>query len=118
MLRLYLPACILSRGELSWPWALLTTHVVIVDPSFFAPMSTPSIAPSACDMTLPANAGPADVCAAVMYVAKTKASKAVAFFIGDSIFSEFQKRGAHPEFLYYRIRGEPPFNLQTFRKRT
>src|SRR5580704_19473669 len=56
MLIAYLPGSILSRGKLYCPWELLTTQVVIVEPSFFAPTITPSIAPSACDVTLPVSA--------------------------------------------------------------
>ena len=59
-------------------------------------------------MTLPDSAGAGDVCAAVIQVAKTKASKAVTFFIGNSIFIFVKKRGAYVEFLYYRIRGYAP----------
>src|SRR5947207_1287677 len=56
MLTTYLPGSILSRGKLYWPWALLTTQVVMVEPACLAPMSTPSIAPSACEVTLPVSA--------------------------------------------------------------
>src|SRR5689334_8288549 len=98
MLRLYLPGETRSRGKLYSPCALLTTHVVIVEPSFFAPIRTPSMLPSAWDTTLPDRAGAGAVCAAVItviQVAKTKASKAVTFFIGNSIFIFVKKRGAY-----------------------
>ena len=36
-LTVYLPVSILFGGKLYWPWALLTTQVVIVEPTFFAP---------------------------------------------------------------------------------
>src|SRR5215212_7999468 len=45
-----------SRGKVYWPCALLTTHVLIVDPVRFAPTSTPSIGPSPCELTTPVNA--------------------------------------------------------------
>src|SRR5437773_2998424 len=57
MLMLYLPGVTRSRGKLYSPCALLTTHVVTVEPSFFAPIRTPSMLPSASDMTLPDSAG-------------------------------------------------------------
>src|ERR1700730_639163 len=60
MLIAYFPGSILSRGKLYWPWASLTTQVVIVEPAFFAPTSTPSMAPSACDVTLPTSAACAE----------------------------------------------------------
>src|ERR1700680_177637 len=56
MLIAYLPGSSLSRGKVYWPCALLTTQVVMVDPTFFAPTITPSIAPSACEVTLPVSA--------------------------------------------------------------
>ena len=43
----YFPACTLSRGKPYRPWASLTTQVVMVEPTFLAPTSTPSIGPSA-----------------------------------------------------------------------
>src|ERR1051325_9033407 len=101
---LYLPGITRSRGKLYSPCALLTTHVVIVEPSFLAPMRTPSIVPSAADMTFPVNAGAGDVCAAVKHVAKTKASKAVAFFIGSSIVSYLNKKGAQARILIQELR--------------
>src|SRR5207249_6558523 len=63
MLIAYLPGSSLSRGKLYWPWALLTTQVVMVDPTFFAPMITPSIAPSDCEVTLPVSAEGDGFCA-------------------------------------------------------
>src|SRR5262245_6185972 len=63
MLIAYSPGSSLSRGKLYWPSALLTTHVVIVEPAFFAPTRTPSIAPSACEVTLPVSADGRGVCA-------------------------------------------------------
>src|SRR2546428_3342743 len=63
MLIAYLPGSSLSRGKLYWPWALLTTQVVMVEPTFFAPTITPSIAPSACEVTLPVRAEGGGVCA-------------------------------------------------------
>src|ERR1700682_1963736 len=52
----YLPGCSLWRGNAYWPWALLTTQVAMGEPTFLAPTSTPSIAPSACEVTLPVSA--------------------------------------------------------------
>src|SRR5262245_41145653 len=52
----YFPGVSRSRGNLYSPCALLTTQVVIVEPTFFAPISTPSMALSACEVTLPDSA--------------------------------------------------------------
>src|SRR5437867_8283419 len=63
MLIVYWPGSSLCLGKLYWPWALLTTQVVIGEPAFFAPTRTPSIAPSACDVTLPVKAEGDGFCA-------------------------------------------------------
>src|SRR5688500_814637 len=57
----YLPGPNLSRGKLYWPAALLATVMVIVEPARLALTSTPSIAPSSCEVTLPASADGAGV---------------------------------------------------------
>src|SRR5437867_11702747 len=62
MLIVYWPGSSLCLGKLYWPWALLTTQVVIVEPAFFAPTRTPSIAPSVCDVTLPVKAEGDGIC--------------------------------------------------------
>jgi hypothetical protein len=59
----YLPGSNLSRGKLYSPRALLTTLMVTVEPARFALTSTPSMAPSACDVTLPASAEGDEFCA-------------------------------------------------------
>ena len=76
MLIAYLPGSSLSRGKLYWPWALLTTQVVMVEPTFFAPTITPSIAPSAWEVTLPVN-GEADGVSAIISPAKARPNKVV-----------------------------------------
>ena len=60
----YLPGCSLSRGKVYWPWALLTTQVAMVEPSLLAPTSTPSIAPSTCEVTFPVSAEEGGISAA------------------------------------------------------
>src|SRR6266446_1221081 len=70
----YLPGSSLSRGKVYWPWALLTTQVVMGEPTFFAPTITPSIAPSACEITLPVSAEE-DGISAVTRPAKVRLSK-------------------------------------------
>src|SRR6202043_4268897 len=45
-----------SAGKLNCPLSLLTTVVVMVEPSFLALTSTPSIAPSSVDETWPLSA--------------------------------------------------------------
>src|SRR6478609_5588971 len=42
-----------AEGKLKWPSLSLTTVMVMVDPVFCALTSTPSIAPSASDLTCP-----------------------------------------------------------------
>src|SRR5262249_6253256 len=52
----YLPGASFEVGKLNWPLASLTTVMVMVPPSFLALTSTPSIAPSSADVTLPERA--------------------------------------------------------------
>src|SRR5262245_43946799 len=61
MVTAYLPGSSRSRGKLYWPCALLTTVTVIVEPARLALTSTPSIAPSSCELTLPERAAAACV---------------------------------------------------------
>ena len=49
----YLPGSSLPAGKLNWPLSFVTTVVVTVEPSFLALTSTPSIAPSSVEETLP-----------------------------------------------------------------
>jgi hypothetical protein len=88
MLIVYFPGSSRWRGKLYWPWALLTTQVVIVEPAFFAPTITPSIAPSACEVTLPVSAESEEVWA-VIKPARVKPSKTVSMplvMIHSSLF--------------------------------
>src|SRR5579864_2677214 len=71
----YLPDSSLSRGKVYWPWALLTTQIVMGEPIFFAPTITPSIAPSACELTLPVSAAE-DGISAIARPAKASPSNA------------------------------------------
>src|SRR5215813_12007500 len=52
----YLPEPSFEAGKLNWPLASLTTVMVMVPPSFLALTSTPSIAPSSAEVTLPERA--------------------------------------------------------------
>src|SRR5207247_9453434 len=52
-----------TQEKLSCPVALLTTQNYLVAPTFFAPISTPSIAPSACEVAFPVSADEDGVCA-------------------------------------------------------
>lgn len=52
----YLPESIRFRGKLYRPRALVITDVRIGEPSRCAMTATPSIAPSACEVTLPVSA--------------------------------------------------------------
>src|SRR5262245_15466186 len=52
----YLPGPSFEAGKLNWPVASLTTVIVMVPPSFLALTSTPSIAPSSAEVTLPERA--------------------------------------------------------------
>src|SRR5262249_53909131 len=83
MLMAYLPGSSLSRGKLYWPWALLTTQTVMVEPAFFAPTITPSIAPSDCEVTLPVSAAEDGVCV-IARPAKAKANKVVSKMVRAS----------------------------------
>src|SRR5437773_11611100 len=77
MLTAYLPGSILSRGKLNWPCALLTTHVLMVEPVFFAPTRTPSIGPSACELTVPVSAAEEDVPSASVTLTNAVPNRAV-----------------------------------------
>ena len=50
---LYLPGSSLPAGKLNWPLSFDTTVVVMVEPSFLALTSTPSIMPSSAEETWP-----------------------------------------------------------------
>src|SRR3954463_8126279 len=54
----YWPGSSRSAGKLKRPSLSLTTVVVMVEPSFLALTSTPSIAPSSAEVTMPINAAP------------------------------------------------------------
>src|SRR6266581_2520493 len=56
MVIVYLPGSSLPAGKLNWPLSLLTTVVVMVEPSFLALTSTPSIMPSSVEETWPVRA--------------------------------------------------------------
>src|SRR6266850_3103321 len=86
MLTAYLPGSILSRGKLYSPLALLTTQVVIVEPAFFAPTITPSIAPSTCEVTVPVSAA-ADGVSASTKPANALPSKSVPTRIAARCFA-------------------------------
>src|SRR5262249_30246417 len=58
--------------------ALLTTHVLIVDPARLAPTSTPSIGPSADELTTPVSAAAAVPSAAMTRMTHVRASAVVA----------------------------------------
>src|SRR5437016_4645231 len=64
MVTAYLPGSSLSFGKLYWPWALLTTETVMVEPVRLALTITPSIAPSSAEATLPVSAEGEEFCAA------------------------------------------------------
>src|SRR5579863_5602779 len=81
----YLPGCSLSRGKVYWPWALLTTQVAMVEPAFFAPTITPSIGPSACEVTLPVRADEDEISAAITGPAKARPSNAAPTALHASI---------------------------------
>src|SRR5262249_19634542 len=74
MLIVYVAGPSLSREKLYWPCALLTTQVLMVEPTFFAPTSPPSIAPSVWDVPLPVRAEGEGFCA-VTRPAKTRYRK-------------------------------------------
>src|SRR5690348_12731572 len=57
MLMAYFPGANRSRGKVYCPCVLLTTQTLMVEPARFAPTITPSIAPSAWELTLPLKAG-------------------------------------------------------------
>src|SRR6476469_365276 len=57
----YLPGSTFATGKLNWPLSSVTTVVVMVEPSFLALTSTPSIAPSSDEETWPRSVP--DVCA-------------------------------------------------------
>src|SRR5262245_46633648 len=69
MLMLYLPGSSRPAGKLNWPLSFDTTVVVMVEPSFLALTSTPSIMSSSAEETWPLS-----VCACV---ATTRANEAV-----------------------------------------
>src|SRR6266849_4688707 len=56
MASVYLPGSSLPAGKLNWPLSLLTAVVVMVEPSFLALTSTPSIMPSSVEETWPVKA--------------------------------------------------------------
>src|SRR5215213_10944759 len=59
----YLPGSSRSAGKLNWPLSSVTTVVAMVEPSFLAVTSTPSIVGSWLDDTLPLNAATLCACA-------------------------------------------------------
>src|SRR3954469_3552678 len=61
MVMTYLPGSTFATGKLNWPLSSVTTVVVMVEPSFLALTSTPSIAPSSDEETWPWSVP--DVCA-------------------------------------------------------
>src|SRR6516164_6221693 len=60
----YLPESSFVAGKLKWPVPSLTTVTVTVEPSFLALTRTPSIAPSSCELTVPASADALDCASA------------------------------------------------------
>src|SRR5437764_14636720 len=59
----YFPGSRCVRGKLYFPCASLTTDTVKLAPSRRALTTTPSIAPSSCDLTTPLNAAGSEDCA-------------------------------------------------------
>src|SRR5690242_2200189 len=55
---LYFPASSLFAGKRYSPLSSVTTEIVLVDPSFLALTSTPSMTGSCAEVTLPDNAAP------------------------------------------------------------
>src|SRR6185295_5234774 len=65
MVILYLPGDSRSAGKLYWPLSFVTTVMAMVEPSFLAVTSTPSMLPSSVEDTVPVSAAADCACAPV-----------------------------------------------------
>src|SRR5882757_340883 len=95
----YFPAASFEAGKLNWPLASLTTVMVMVPPSFLALTSTPSIAPSSAELTLPERATWArrlvDDVTATVAPSATACSRLRLCMMGFSLERRRQQYGGH-----------------------
>src|SRR5437764_9407242 len=91
---LYLPASSLLAGKEKLPLSSLTTVMVIVEPSFFALTSTPSMAPSSAEVTWPVSAAPD--CAS-RGVGASNASGTIAVAASNNLRMRFSFQGTFGE---------------------